>query len=94
MNFEILNLTFSARSIDECKRVQLIIKDLVEEREVDLSKIKTIGGVDVSYSGDYGIGVLVIADTTNNFNIIEQVVSRSRISFPYILVFLHLEKYQ
>ncbi|MCS7298416.1 MAG: endonuclease V [Spirochaetia bacterium] len=88
MNFEILNLTFSARSIDECKRVQLIIKDLVEERELDLSKVRTIGGVDVSYCGDYGIGVLVVADATNNFNIIEQVVSRSRISFPYIPGFL------
>ncbi|MCX8029702.1 MAG: endonuclease V [Brevinematales bacterium] len=87
MNFEILNLTLSARSIDECKRVQLMIKDLIEEREIDISSVKTIGGVDVSYKDDYGIGVLVIVDA-KEYKVIDILVSKSKVSFPYIPGFL------
>lgn len=87
MNFEILNLTLSAKTIDECKRVQLLIKDLIEEKEINLSDIKTIAGVDISYKGDIGIGVMVTIDA-NNFEIVEKVVSKSKISFPYIPGFL------
>ncbi|MFN4245996.1 MAG: hypothetical protein ACK4F9_07655, partial [Brevinematia bacterium] len=59
MNFEILNLTLSAKTIEECKRVQLLVRDLIEEREIDLSKVRMISGVDISYKDDIGIGVMV-----------------------------------
>ncbi len=87
MNFEILNLTLSARNTEECKRVQLIIKDLIEERELDLSKVKTVSGVDVSYIGDIGIGVMVTIDI-NTLEVIDKVVSKSKVSFHYIPNFL------
>ncbi|MEN2998724.1 MAG: endonuclease V [Brevinematia bacterium] len=87
MNFEILNMTLSAKSIDECKRVQLLVRDLVEERRVDFSMVKTVAGVDVSYKGDYGIGVMVVVEV-DTWRVLEKVVSKSKVSFPYIPGFL------
>lgn len=87
MNFEILNLTLSAKTTDECKRVQLIIRDLIEEQDIDLSSIKTIAGVDVSYKGEIGIGVMVTIDF-RSMEVVEKVISKSKVSFPYIPGFL------
>ncbi|MGC8871084.1 MAG: endonuclease V [Brevinematia bacterium] len=83
MNFEILNLTLSAKTHEECKRVQLLVRDLIEFRKLDISKVKIVAGVDVSYKGDEGIGVLVLVDFEKG-DVIQTLVSRSKVSFPYI----------
>lgn len=87
MNFEILNSTLSAKNYDECKRVQLLVRDLIEFRKIDISSIKTVAGVDVSYKGEEGIGVLTLVDFETG-KLIDTLVSKSKISFPYIPGFL------
>lgn len=87
MNFEILNLTLSARTPDECKMVQLLVRDLVEESEVEVDKVRVVSGVDVSYVGNYGIGVMVSFDI-RTYRLVEKVVARGKVSFPYIPGFL------
>jgi deoxyribonuclease V len=87
MNFEVLNKTLSAKNIYECKNVQYLVRELIEFRDVDISLLNVVAGVDLSYKGDIGICVLVVFDF-KTMDILEQVVTVSKVSFPYIPGFL------
>lgn len=87
MNFEILNATFSASNLNECKKVQYLVRDLSETYDIDISSINTVAGVDLSYKGEIGICVLVVFDF-RTMEILEKVVASSKVSFPYIPNFL------
>ena len=87
MNFEILNKTLSAKNIYECKNVQYLVRELVEFRDIDIFLLGTIAGVDLSYKGDIGVCALTVVDF-KTMDILEQVVTVSKVSFPYIPGFL------
>lgn len=87
MNFEILNMTLSARNTHECKRVQYIVSKLVEFTPINLDKIRFVASADISYSSNIGIGAMVIMDI-KMMEIVETIITKSNIGFAYISGFL------
>jgi deoxyribonuclease V len=53
---------------------------------LDFSKVSLIAGVDVSYVDDQALGIVVVIN--KNFEIIEVVHERLKVTFPYIPGFL------
>ncbi len=87
MNFEILNLTLSAKEAQECRAVQYLVSDFVEVFTTDISSIKNIACADVSYKDEYAFGVMLVMDF-NTLDVKETVKVVSKIGFHYIPGFL------
>ncbi|AFG34883.1 deoxyinosine 3'endonuclease (endonuclease V) [Fervidobacterium pennivorans DSM 9078] len=74
------------KTLEEAERIQKeFLKKLVLV-PLDFSKVSLIAGVDVSYVDDQALGIVVVIN--KNFEIIEVVHERLKVTFPYIPGFL------
>lgn len=77
--------------IEKSQEIQLY-KKIQEELKQQLVTVNRseeyqfIGGSDVSYIGDSGIGVVVVFD--RRFNLVDRAVIKKKVDFPYIPGFL------
>ena len=63
----------------------------VVERPLDLSRVKTVGAVDVSYRGEEAVSALVIC-TFPECEPIETRTARVRVTFPYVPTYFFLRE--
>ena len=63
----------------------------VVERPLDISRVKTVGAVDVSYRGDDAVSALVIC-TFPECEPIETRTARVKVAFPYVPTYFFLRE--
>lgn len=66
-----------AHNIQLCLSKKIILEDRLP------SKIKTVGGVDVSYSGELGVAAVVVLDY-DSLEVLEAKVATCQVKIPYI----------
>lgn len=75
-----LSKNFSVKKAHEtqvCLSKKLVLEDRLPE------EIRTVGGVDVSYVGDRGIGAIVVLDY-DSLELLETTVATCQVKMPYV----------
>jgi deoxyribonuclease V len=70
-------------SVQKAHQTQLCLSKKVIQTDCVPQKIRTIGGVDVAYVGDLGIGAVVVLDY-DSLTVLESVVTTCQVKMPYI----------
>ncbi len=70
------------KDIQSAIEIQKNLSKSLKIKELETQKIQYIGGLDVSYSDKYALGVLVILD--NELNIVDIISQKAMLEFPYI----------
>ena len=70
------------KDVHSAIEIQRELSGIVKIHPLQTERIEYISGVDVSYSGNFALSVIVTLDTT--MNIVEIVSERVKVEFPYI----------
>ncbi|MBN2043135.1 MAG: endonuclease V [Candidatus Aenigmarchaeota archaeon] len=73
--------------LEGLRKVQEGIGNRVILEDRTPSRIRTIGGLDIAYSKEYGYACVVVLDY-ETFRVIEKKVIKTKIDFPYVSTFL------
>lgn len=82
------------QQIEELKKEQLnLSKKLKIKDRIPVEKIKTVAGIDVTFTDVWknpttGIACIVVMDVIDDFKVIETVYAEKTVDFPYIPTFL------
>ena len=77
--------------LNKIAELQRRLSARVVERPLDLSRVKTVGAVDVSYRGDDAVSALVIC-TFPECEPIETRTARVKVAFPYVPTYFFLRE--
>lgn len=81
-----LSSLLEPKTLEEAEQIQKELLKKLVLLPLDFSKTSLIAGVDVSYVNDQALGIVVVI--SKNFEVIEVVHERVKVTFPYIPGFL------
>jgi deoxyribonuclease V len=84
------NDPLSSESKEFLKELQIKFSELREEREINISGIAHIAGLDVTYTNNKAVGVCIVTNLEGK--ILERKILRTKAIFPYISGFLFLRE--
>ncbi len=73
-------------SLEKAIEIQNEIRKRIVLKTLDVEKINTVAGVDLSYIGNVGLCVIVVIN--KDFELLEVVYDKQEVTFPYVPGFL------